>query len=496
MFSRALDVCDVTQRFGALTALSDVSLSIAAGTIHAVIGENGAGKSTLMNVICGNLHPTAGCLRVDGEQVAFRSPLEAQRAGIAIAPQEILLAPQLTAAENVVLGRHARKNGMVDWRESRRQAAAALDEIDPTIDPDQQAQDLTSAQQQLVQIARVISTGARLLVFDEPTAALTDRESRRLFTFLQRFRASGGAALYVSHRLEEVLHLSDAISVMRDGRHVGDLDPARTSKDEMIKAMAGRDVLRKDLRATLPFLDAGEVAMRVTDLSLAGRFADVSFDLRKGEILAIGGLIGSGRTELALALFGATPPDSGEIVFFGKKTAFHSPAEAIRAGLAYLPEERKRDGIFPLMSVAENIALPNFARLSAKVGISWDAVQKKADAFIESMPIKASSGRQLIGHLSGGNQQKAILARWIMSGCRILILDEPTRGIDVKAKREIQTLLRTLAQQGLSIIYISSELQELLDVSDRVLLMHEGRVKGIVPTEGTSQEGLLAVAMS
>jgi ribose transport system ATP-binding protein len=496
MLVSQLEVRNVSKAFGSVVALRDVSLTAKAGEVHAVIGENGAGKSTLMNIICGNHSVSSGEIRVNGRTVRFGSPMEAQHAGIAIAPQEILLAPALSVAENVMLGRQLASGGVVSWKATRTEAIKHLQALDPDIDPDARAGDVTVAQQQLVQIARATATGARLLIFDEPTAALTLKESARLFDFIKRFRGEGGLILYISHRLGEILELSDRITVLRDGRFVTELDPSRTSKDEMIQAMAGREVADLDLRHQIPAKITDEIVLKVEGLSRRDEFYDISFDLKRGEILAIGGLIGSGRSEMARCLFGDRPRDAGRVEVFGKVTNFSAPADAIRAGLVYLPEERKHDGIFPQLSVAENIAMPNLGAFANWTGISWLKVVGAAEEYIRSIPIKANSPHQLISNLSGGNQQKAILSRWLMSHCRILILDEPTRGIDVNAKREIQKLLRELAQGGLSVVYISSELQEIIDVSDRVVLMHEGKVRGIVPTEGATQESLLAVAMS
>jgi ribose transport system ATP-binding protein len=491
-----LEISAVSRVFGPVTALENVSLRVEPRSVHAIIGENGAGKSTLMNIICGNVRPSAGELRLGGKPVHFNSPMDAQQAGIAIAPQEIHLVPALSAAENVILGRHSHRRGVIDRTSDRQRAMSALGAIDPQIDPDRRAGELTIAQQQLVQIARAISTGARILIFDEPTAALTDTESERLFTFIRRFRADGGSCLYISHRLEEILHLADIITVLRDGRHVGELVPAQTTKDEMVRAMAGRAVSPLGRREERPTPRPDKPVLRVATLGRRHEFDGVSFTLAQGEVLGIGGLIGSGRTELARCIFGITRADEGTVEVFGRVAAVKGPADAIRAGLVYLPEERKRDGIFPLLSVAENITLPTLGRSMTVFGIAWKDIVARADGYIRSIPIKTSSPYQRIAQLSGGNQQKAILARWLMSSCRILILDEPTRGIDVKAKREIQLLLRDLAREGLSIIYISSELQEILDVSDRVLLMHEGRARGIVPVAGATQESLLALAMS
>jgi ribose transport system ATP-binding protein len=496
MLTSQLEVRNVSKSFGAAAALSDVSLVARAGEVHAVIGENGAGKSTLMNIICGNYRVSSGEVLVDGKPVHFSSPMEAQHIGIAIAPQEILLAPDLTVAENVMLGRQHVSGGIVSWKATRQEAIRHLAALDPDIDPDARAGRVTVAQQQLVQIARATATGARLLIFDEPTAALTHKESERLFDFIRRFRAENGAILYISHRLDEILELSDRISVLRDGRLVAELDPRSTSKDEMIQAMAGREVADLNLRHQIPANISDEIVLKVEGLTRQGEFEDISFDLRRGEILAVGGLIGSGRTEMARCLFGDRARDAGVVEVFGKVANFTCPADAINAGLVYLPEERKHDGIFPQLSVAENIAMPNLSQFIDWTGIRWLKVLGAADEYIRSIPIKANSPHQLISNLSGGNQQKAILSRWLMSHCRILVLDEPTRGIDVNAKREIQKLLRELAREGLSVVYISSELQEIIDVSDRVVLMHEGKVRGIVPTEGATQESLLAVAMS
>jgi len=492
----SFEVRGISKAFGHIHAIRDVSLSVRAGEVHAVIGENGAGKSSLMSVICGRYRPNGGELLIDGTPVEFHSPHDAQRAGIAIAPQEIVLAPDLTVLENVLLGRQCGRFGLVDWKATRALATRHLAELDPTIDPAARVGAITIAQQQLVQIARATATGARLLIFDEPTAALTQRESDRLSGFIRRFRAGGGLVLYISHRLDEILDLADRITVLRDGRLVGELDPASASKEDMIRAMAGRDIGDLDLRSLIPTAMTDEIVLDVHGLSRTDEFQDVSFNLRRGEILGLGGLIGSGRSETMRCLFGETARHGGSVTLFGRNVTFRGPADAIAAGLVYLPEERKRDGIFPVLSVAENIVLPNLDRFVGWLGIRWLDAFGASGQHVRGIPIKTDTQHQAISELSGGNQQKCIIARWLMSECSVLILDEPTRGIDVNAKREIQKLLRTLARDGISVIYISSELQELLDVCDRVMLMHEGQVRGIVPTAGATQESLLAIAIS
>ncbi len=485
---------DVSKSFGPIRALNGVSVDIYRGEVHAIIGENGAGKSTLMNILCGKLQPSGGTLFRNGEPVIFHSPIDSQSARIGIAPQEINLVPKLDVAENIVLGAHSGRGGLVDWAATRRRASGFLHEIDDTIDLDARVESLSKAQQQLVQIARAVATQAEILIFDEPTAALTNRETEKLYAFIRRFRAEGGSIFYISHRLDEILDLSDRISVLQDGRSICRLDPKVTTKGEMINMMAGREV--KGTHAPRPFVERSEIVLRTTNLTRHGEFQDVGFELHKGEILGIAGLVGAGRTELGKCLFGVTKADSGTIEAFGEIVSIGHPADAIARGFVYLPEERKAEGIFPLLSINENIGIASYGRFRTALGLSFgDMVREVAD-YVRKIRIKIGSGEDPVTSLSGGNQQKVILARWLMRGVRILILDEPTRGIDVNAKYEIQTVLRGLCDQGLSIIYISSELLEVLEVSDRILVMHEGRIKGVQRADQASQESLLQQAMS
>ena len=485
---------DVSRSFGPVQALSGVSIGIDRGEVHAIIGENGAGKSTLMNIFCGKLRPSSGSLFRDGQAVSFASPIDSQRAGIAIAPQEINLVPKLSVGENIVLGAHSGSGGLVDWKATQARASKSLHEIDDAIDPDLQVDRLSKAQQQLVQIARAVVTSARILIFDEPTAALTNRETEKLFGFIRRFRAEGGSIFYISHRLDEILDLSDRITVLQDGRSIGQLDPQETNKQEMIDMMAGRAV--QGTHQVRPFVERSEIVLRAEGLTRTGEFANVSFELHKGEILGIAGLIGSGRTELGKCLFGVTEADRGTVEVFGERVRIRHPADAIRKGFVYLPEERKAEGIFPLLSINENMGLPSYGRFSRLLGLNFGEVAREVARYVQDIRIKVGSAENPITSLSGGNQQKVILARWLMRDVKILILDEPTRGIDVNAKFEIQTVLRGLCDQGLSIIYISSELLEVLEVSDRILVMHEGRIKGVQRADQATQESLLQQAMS
>ena len=490
------EVRNVSKRFGPYYALRNVSMDIRSGQVHAVTGENGAGKSTLMNIICGKLIPTQGELRWNDKTLHFTSPIDAHQAGIAIAPQELNLCPQLSVAENIVLGNHSGGRFGIDWKATRRLAAEHLGEIDPTISPSVKVGTLSAAHQQLVQIARATATKAEILIFDEPTAALTDREAVRLFDFIKRFRSSGGAIFYISHRLDEVLQLSDRVSVLRDGEFIIELDPRRTDKDEIVRHMAGREVATLSERKSQPSSKGTEVVLKVRDLSRSEEFEGVNFELHRSEILAISGLIGSGRTELGKCIFGLTQPDRGEIELEGRRVRHRTPSAAIANGLVYAPEERKKEGIFPLLSVTENICIATLMRFLAVYGLRRGEMEKAGREYIRQLAIRTQTPQTPIKNLSGGNQQKAILARWLLSNCRVLILDEPTRGIDVNAKFEIQTMLRGLGKKGLSIIYISSELEEILQVSDRILVMHEGRSKGVVETSTATQKALLALAMS
>lgn len=484
----------VSKNFGPVRALNDVSLTIGIGEVHAIIGENGAGKSTLMNIFCGKLKLSSGELFRDCQPVEFHTPTDSQNAGIAIAPQEVNLVPRLTVAENIVLGAHLCVTGVVDWKATRQKAVKCLHEIDDTIDPDAKVDSLNKAQQQLVQIARAVATSARILIFDEPTAALTNRETEKLYSFIRRFRGEGGSVFYISHRLDEILSLSDRITVLQDGKSIGQLDPKATTKEEMINMMAGRKV--QGTHQPRPFVERSEIVLRAQGLTRAGEFSDVSFELHKGEILGIAGLIGAGRTELGRCLFGVTQADRGNIEIFGESVTIRHPSDAIAKGVVYLPEERKAEGIFPLLSISENMALPSYSRLRSLFGLRFGERAAEVADYVKKLRIKIGSVEDPITSLSGGNQQKVILARWLMLGVKVLILDEPTRGIDVNAKFEIQSMLKGLCEMGLSILYISSELLEVLEVSDRILVMHEGRIKGVQRADQATQESLLQQAMN
>jgi ribose transport system ATP-binding protein len=487
---------DISMSYGVIHALKGVSIGIGEGEVHAIIGENGAGKSTLMGIFCGKLRPTAGSLRRNGETVTFSRPLDAQKAGISIAPQEINLVPDLTVAENIMLGAHETAGLAIDWKTTRQTAIRHLLEIDESIDARTKVDRLSKAQQQLVQIARAAATSARILILDEPTAALTSRETNKLFTYIRAFKAGGGSVFYISHRLDEILELAGRITVLRDGAYVGELDPKTTTKDDMVRQMAGRVVGRGNPAPHIG-LENRDVVLKVEGLSREGEFHDVSFELHHGEILGVSGLVGAGRTEVAKCIFGLTKADSGTVELFGERLEGRTPLGCIKKGLVYLPEERKQEGIFPLLSITENMSMPSLDRFSGALHMRTADMLREVDGFVQRLRIKLGSARDPITSLSGGNQQKVIIGRWLMQNARVLIMDEPTRGIDVAAKFEIQNELRRFTdKEGLSIVFISSELEEVLDVSDRIVVMHEGKVKGIPTAASATQESLLQLAMS
>ena len=494
--SPVLTVRSVSKRFDLHQALRDVSVDLRAAEVHAVIGENGAGKSTLMNIISGKLAPDAGELLWNGTRVWFASPVDALRAGVAMVPQELTLCPDLSVAENIMLGAHRTGSIGIDWRATHDIARTHLAVLDDTMDPRSRIRTLSTARQQFVQIARATAADAKVLIFDEPTASLTEREAGKLSAFIRSFRDHGGAIFYISHRLDEVLSLADRITVLRDGVVVCELDPATATKEDMVRQMAGRPVPPRPTHSARQTQQGRHPALRVTGLTRPGEFRNVSFDLRKGEILGVSGLVGSGRTEVAKCIFGVTRPERGRIEVDGRTVRHRCPADAIRNGIVYLPEERKKEGIFALLSVKENLAAAVLHRFRGPLGIRWASVGTAAREFAQRLNIRAASLDAPIASLSGGNQQKVILARWLLTDCKILVLDEPTRGIDVGAKAEIQAVLRGLTELGHSIIYISSELQELLEVSDRILVMHEGTTKGTLETQAATQEQLLGTAMS
>lgn len=485
----------IDKRFPGVHALKAVSFDLQEGEVHALMGENGAGKSTLMKILSGVYHPDSGRILVEGREVTLPSPRAAQDQGIGIIHQELALMKDLTVAQNIFIGREPRLSfGRVDDAKMIRDAEALFRVLNINIDPRRKVDGLSIARQQMVEIAKALSARSRVLIMDEPTAALTDSEINELFAMIARLKADGVGIVYISHKMDEIRRISDRVTVMRDGEYVGTVGAKETPISQIISMMVGRTLT--DETVSIPDLSGAEVALEVKGLNRGREIRDVSFSLKKGEVLGFAGLMGAGRTEVARAIFGADPRDSGEITVHGRKVEIRSPVDAVRAGIGYLPEDRKHFGLALGMDVADNVALASMHRFTGGLGqVRDEAMRKTARDFIRSLGIRTPSERQEVRLLSGGNQQKVVIAKWLLRNCDILIFDEPTRGIDIGAKSEIYKLLADLAAEGKAIIVISSELPEILRVSHRIAVMCEGRLTGTLPGgAGTTQEDIMHLA--
>jgi rhamnose transport system ATP-binding protein len=466
----------ISKRFGATRALDDVSLELRRGEVHALVGENGAGKSTLIKVMTGVYPPDEGEVLVDGTPATPRNAADAQRLGIAAIYQEPLIFPDLSVAENIFIG-HRDLGRVVRWRRMCTDAEALLSRLDVHLDPRMPAVGLPVAAQQAIEIAKAISLDVRVLIMDEPTAALSAHEVERLFRQVRQLRDEGVAVLFISHRLEEVFAIADRISVFRDGRHISTQARADVTTAGLIAAMVGREAedfyARSDHRT-------GEVVLRVRDLGRTGVFSGVSFDVRRGEVLGLAGLVGAGRTDVALALFGIAPAETGTIEIRGRQVEIGHPGRAMDLGIAYVSEDRRHVGLSLSQSVTANITLPALGRYVSRLGlVDRRAERETSERFRTQLGIRTSGLNQAVGLLSGGNQQKTMLAKWLNTEPTVLILDEPTRGIDVGAKAEVHHIIDELARQGVAVVLISSDLPEVLAMSDRVLVMREGGQSGL-----------------
>ncbi len=480
--------------FPGVKALQDVSFELLPGEVHALMGENGAGKSTLMKILAGVYTKDSGEVALDGRPVEIRGPAHAQALGIGIIHQELHLMPHLTAAQNVYIGREPRQRGGLFLDEDRlnRDAAALFQRIHLDVPPTVLIGELTVARQQMVEIAKALSHRSRVLIMDEPTAALNDREIEELFGIIRQLRAEGVGIVYISHKMDEIQRIADRITVMRDGCTVGTV-PAATPMADIIAMMVGRRL--EPVRKVIPDTSAQPVLLEVRGLRRGRQVRDVSFHVRRGEIVGFAGLMGAGRTEVMRALFGADRPEAGEVRVAGRPVTIRSPADAVAAGIGYLSEDRKQFGLATGMSVEANITLPSLARwLKARFFIDRAGSEAIAREMVDRLRVRTPSIHQLARLLSGGNQQKVVIAKWLVRDCEILIFDEPTRGIDVGAKAEIYRLLNDLAAQGRAIVVISSELPEVLQLSHRILVMCEGRITGEVGGAEATQEGLMALA--
>ncbi|MHC5056831.1 MAG: sugar ABC transporter ATP-binding protein [Planctomycetota bacterium] len=489
-----LKMAGIDKSFPGVRALRSVDLDLHSGEVLALLGENGAGKSTLIKVLGGAHLPDAGTVEIDGRPAAISDPVAAGRAGVGMIYQEFNLVPYLSARENIFLGQERTRAGFVDHEDERRRARALFERLGIAIDPDRLCADLTVAQQQVVEIAKALSLDARIIVMDEPSATLTTQEVDRLFAVIKELKGQGIGIIYISHRLDEIFEVADRVMVMRDGAHVGTLPVDQVDREGLIEMMVGRKLENEFPKERVTI---GPARLVVKDLHRGDAVKGVSFSAHAGEVLALTGLVGSGRTETARLLFGADRPDSGTIELDGKPLAVRSPREAIRRGVGLLTEDRKAQGLVLDQSIRENFGLPNLPEFSSYGFVDQGRERSALAGFVESLRIRLSDPDQPTSGLSGGNQQKVVLAKWLQRNCEVIIFDEPTRGIDVGAKYEIYLLMNKLAAQGKAIIMISSELPEVLGMADRIIVMHEGRITGeITDVPAATQEDVMRLAVA
>ncbi|MDR1373586.1 MAG: sugar ABC transporter ATP-binding protein [Treponema sp.] len=485
-----LEMNHVRKEFPGVVALQDVSLQLRAGEVHALLGENGAGKSTLIKVLGGIYSPNGGEIRINGKPVVINSVQDAHDNGISVIHQELVLVPHMTVAENIFLGREPVKGHTVDFKKMNADVKEILDSFELEIGPDEKVSSLTIAQQQMVEIIKALSFNAKILVMDEPTSSLSEKDVGFLFDTIRKLKGQGVGIIYISHRMSELKQITDRITVIRDGAYIGTKDTA-AANDELIAMMVGRQLTNYYTR---DFGTPGEAVLEVKNISDGKLLKDVSFTLRKGEILGFAGLVGAGRSELVKTIFGLWPQITGDILVNGRKTAIHNPEEAMALGLVLVPESRKLEAIYPEMSVMFNITLKTIKEFIKGVFVDSEKERAITREQVDNMAIKTPSYGQTVGNLSGGNQQKVVIGRWLATKPKILILDEPTKGVDVGAKAEIYAIMNELVKQGVSIIMISSELPEVVNMADRVIVMSAGRVTACLPREELSQEKIMKCA--
>lgn len=482
---------NIIKSFPGVRALKGVNFELREGEVHALVGENGAGKTTLMNVLNGLVPKDSGKIIIDGKEVEINNPSSAKEMGISFIHQELELIPELTVKENIFLGQETQKGifRLINWKSIKNRTGEFLKKLDIYLDPDKKINNLSIAEQQLVEIAKALYQNARIIVMDEPTSSLTAEDVKKLFQIIKDLKSRGCAIIYVSHVMDEIFEISDRITVLRDGQYIGTEITKETSRDKIFSMIVGKEIGRRYIREETR---KGNVILKVVGLTHDGVYQDVSFELRAGELIGIAGLMGSGRTELLETIFGIVKGTTGEIYIEGIKTHIKSPETAIRHGIYYVSENRRDKGIFPTLNVADNIAVSSIEQHKGILGINKNSIIESVRLLVEQLNIKTPSIKQIVANLSGGNQQKVILARGIKTNPKIIMLNEPTRGIDVGTKVEIYKLLNNLKAKGLGILMISSELPEVMEISDRILVMSAGRVSGIFDNVGVTKEQILS----
>ncbi|MCY8857940.1 sugar ABC transporter ATP-binding protein [Bacillus atrophaeus] len=487
-----IDMNDIHKAFGKNQVLSGVSFNLKPGEVHALMGENGAGKSTLMNLLTGLHGLDKGSIRINGKETYFSNPKEAEQNGIAFIHQELNIWPEMTVLENLFIGKEmTSKLGILNTKKMKALAKKQFEKLSVSLSLDQEAGKCSVGQQQMIEIAKALMTKAEVIIMDEPTAALTEREINKLFEVIASLKKGGVSIVYISHRMEEIFSICDRITIMRDGKTVDTANISETSFDEVVKKMVGRELTDRYPQRRP---ELGDIVLEVRDASKKGSFEHVSFHVRSGEIVGVSGLMGAGRTEIMRALFGIDRLDSGEIWLAGKKTNIKNPNDAVKKGLGFITENRKDEGLLLDTSIRENIALPSLTSFSPKGVIDQKREASFVELLINRLTIKTASPETHARNLSGGNQQKVVIAKWIGIGPKVLILDEPTRGVDVGAKREIYTLMNELTDRGVAIIMVSSELPEIIGMSDRIIVVHEGKISGEVASREATQERIMTLA--
>lgn len=482
----------VTKSFSGVKALDDVSFNLKAGEVMALLGENGAGKSTLMKILSGVYTRDYGEIKILGENVGNLTPKKAQELGVAIIHQEISMCPHLSVTENIFLGREKSHLDILSNKEMNKEAKKILDRMNIDIPPDTIVGELSVSKQQMIEIAKAVSTNARILIMDEPTSALTSREIDELFEIIERLKKDGCGIVYISHRLEELQHIVDRVTIMRDGKYITSMNFEETTMTEIISNMVGREIKEKFPRVTCK---RGKKILEIKNLKSGKSVKNVNFNLYEGEIVGIAGLVGAGRTETTRAIFGMDPKESGEIILDGKNIKINKPLDAIKAGIVLAPEDRKRDGLCTKLSIRENVSLPNLDLLCSKFGVVNKKKEKEmTNKAVNDFKVKLASIELNAGSLSGGNQQKIVVGKWLARNSRVVIFDEPTRGIDVAVKVEIYNLMNKLKQEGIGVLFISSELPEIMGISDRILVMCDGRITGELDINDATQDLILEYA--
>lgn len=489
-----VEIEHVTKSFPGVMALNDVAFQLKAGEVLALLGENGAGKSTLMKILSGVYTKDSGTIKIFDHTVEDMTPKKAQELGVAIIHQELNMCAHLTVAQNIFLGREEVHSGVLATKKMNMEAKAILDSLNIDIDPETIVGDMAVSKQQMVEIAKALSTNAKILIMDEPTSALTSKEIDDLFVIIKKLRNEGCGIVYISHRLEELEHIVDRVTILRDGQYITSLNFKDTNLPEIISYMVGRVIKEKFPKISCK---RGEKILEIKNLNAGRMVRNINFELYAGEIVGIAGLMGAGRTETTRAIFGVDPKESGEILLDGKPVKIDKPMDAIKAGIVLAPEDRKKDGLCTKLSIRDNIALPNLNLLCNKLGvIDKKKENKMTSKVVEDLKIKLANAEVDAGSLSGGNQQKVVIGRWLVRDSRVVIFDEPTRGIDVAAKVEIYNLMNELKKQGIAVLFVSSEMPEVMGISDRIIIMCDGRITGELKTEEATQDMILQYATS